>query len=122
MRTYDLDSGPNLPVGDVDVFRWDGYEGASGLPFQAMWYRVPAGGIGPADRHPEAELSIVVSGVASVRVDGAEPVEVGPGGAFLLDAGETHVVANVSADEPLVVFSAYWMVPAALHSAAVRHG
>ncbi|GAA2343171.1 cupin domain-containing protein [Dactylosporangium salmoneum] len=108
MRTYQLSDGPNEPVGDVDVFRWDGYERAGAMPFRAMWYRVPAGGVSPADQHPELELSIVVSGDAAVSVDGAEPVEVRQGDAFLLEAGERHVVHNRRPDQPLVVFSAYW--------------
>jgi quercetin dioxygenase-like cupin family protein len=111
MRTYQLDSGPNEPVGNVDVFRWDGYDGAGAMPFRAMWYQVPAGASSPADRHPELELSIVVRGDAAVQVDGAAPVEVGTGGAFLLEAGEEHVVHNRRGDEPLVVFSAYWFQP-----------
>ena len=108
MRTYQLGRGPNRPVGGVDVFRWDGYEGADALPFSAMWYRVPAGGTSPADQHPEVELSIVVHGDAAVEIDGNEPVDVRTGDAFLLEAGERHVVHNRRTDEPLVVFSAYW--------------
>ena len=111
MRTYAKGLGPNQPVGDVDVYRWDGYDGVDTMPFKAMWYEVPAGGKSPADQHPEVELSIVVSGAAAVAVDGADPVDIPTGGAFLLDSGEAHVVTNRSDDEPLVVFSAYWMVP-----------
>jgi mannose-6-phosphate isomerase-like protein (cupin superfamily) len=48
-----------------------------------------------------------------VQVDGGEPVDVPAGGAFLLDSGEKHLVHNRSADEPLVIFSAYWL-PAAV--------
>ena len=109
MRTYEKGLGPNQPVADVDVYRWDGYDGVGSLPFKAMWYEVPAGGKSPTDQHPELELSIVVSGAAAVQVDGADPVDVPAGGAFLLDSGEAHVVTNRSDDEPLVVFSAYWM-------------
>ncbi|WP_433044838.1 cupin domain-containing protein [Dactylosporangium sp. CS-033363] len=108
MRTYQLGRGENRPVGDVDVFRWDGYEGVGAMPFRAMWYRVPAGGISPADQHPELELSIVVRGDAAVEVDGREPVEVATGDAFLLESGERHVIHNRRDSEPLVIFSAYW--------------
>jgi quercetin dioxygenase-like cupin family protein len=110
MRTYDKELGPNTPVGDVDVFRWDSYDGVESMPFKAMWYEVPAGGVSPQDRHPELELSIVVRGKAAVQVDGREPVEVPAGGAFLLDSDEAHIVLNLCADEPLTIFSAYWMV------------
>jgi|SRR4051794_29970379 quercetin dioxygenase-like cupin family protein len=119
MRTYQLGSGPNRPVGGVDVFRWDGYEGVAALPFRAMWYQVPAGGSSPADQHPELELSIVVRGDAGVEVDGGDPVEVRTGDAFLLEAGERHVIHNRRPDEPLVVFSAYWY---AEHQQEVNHG
>ncbi|WP_432972614.1 cupin domain-containing protein [Dactylosporangium sp. CA-233914] len=108
MRTYQLGRGPNQPVGDVDVFRWDGYEGVGAMPFRAMWYQVPAGGSSPADQHPELELSIVVAGAGAVEVDGRAPVEVRTGDAFLLETEERHVVHNRRPDEPLVVFSAYW--------------
>ncbi|GLL04407.1 hypothetical protein GCM10017581_061540 [Dactylosporangium matsuzakiense] len=109
--------GPNRPVGDVDVFRWDDYEGVTALPFRAMWYQVPAGGQSPEDEHPELELSIVVQGDAAVSIDGREPVDVRTGDAFLLESGERHVVHNRRPDEPLVVFSAYWHDPS-----EVQHG
>ncbi|WP_433076096.1 cupin domain-containing protein [Dactylosporangium sp. CA-052675] len=112
MRTYQLGRGPNRPVGGVDVFRWDGYDGVGALPFRAMWYQVPAGGVSPEDQHPELELSIVVRGDAAVEVDGGEPVDVRTGDAFLLESGERHVVHNRRPDEPLVVFSAYWYAQA----------
>ncbi|GAA3301238.1 cupin domain-containing protein [Dactylosporangium vinaceum] len=117
MRTYQMGRGPNRPVGDVDVFRWDDYEGVTALPFRAMWYQVPAGGQSPEDKHPELELSIVVQGDAAVSVDGREPVDVRTGDAFLLESGERHVVHNRRPDEPLVVFSAYWHDPS-----EVQHG
>jgi mannose-6-phosphate isomerase-like protein (cupin superfamily) len=113
MRTYGKELGPNTPVGDVDVFRWDRYDGVDLMPFKAMWYQVPAGGRSPTDQHPEHELSIVVSGSAAVQAGGGDPVDVPAGGAFLLDSGEAHLVHNRSAEEPLVIFSAYWM-PAAV--------
>ena len=112
MRTYEKRLGPDQPVDrveGVDVFRWDGYDGVDAMPFKAMWYEVPAGGKSPTDQHPEVELSIVVSGAAAVAVDGADPVEVPTGGAFLLNSDEAHVVYNRSDEQPLVVFSAYWM-------------
>jgi quercetin dioxygenase-like cupin family protein len=108
MRLYERASGPIQRVGDVDVFRWESYDGVDVLPFQAMWYVVPPGRTSPPDHHPELELSVVVRGAARVLADG-QTFDVAPGGAFLLDSGESHVVHNRSDTEPLVVFSAFWM-------------
>lgn len=95
-------------IGVVDVARWDQYVLDSTLPFQAMWYTVPPGSSPPADCHPEVELSVVLSGTASVQTSG-QITDVAAGSAFLLASEEEHVIHNRSVDVPLVVFSAYWM-------------
>jgi quercetin dioxygenase-like cupin family protein len=111
VRTFDCRTPETTPVGVVDVARWEQYDLGDALPFQAMWYSVPAGQSSPRDQHPEVELSLVVSGTAYVEA-GGEVTEVGTGSAFLLDSGEAHVVHNLAA-APLMVFSAYWTGPSA---------
>lgn len=108
MRHFASDSAASSPVGVVDVARWEQYALQDTMPFQAMWYTVPPESSGPRDCHPEIELSIVVNGTASVEASG-EVKDVPRGGAFLLDSEEAHIIHNRSADEPLIVFSAYWM-------------
>jgi len=78
------------------------------LPFQAMWYSVRPASSSSRDCHPEVELSIVISGTASVEA-GGKIVDVTPGSAFLLDSEEAHVIHNRSAEQPVSVFSTYWM-------------
>jgi mannose-6-phosphate isomerase-like protein (cupin superfamily) len=106
VRAFDCRSPETTPVGVVDVARFEQYGLGDTLPFQAMWYSVPAGESSPRDEHPEVELSVVVSGTAYVEAGGAV-TEVGTGSAFLLDSCEPHVVHNLGG-EPLMVFSAYW--------------
>jgi quercetin dioxygenase-like cupin family protein len=69
---------------------------------------VPPGSSTPVHSHPEPELSIVVSGSGVLR-SGDRIAAVQPGTAFLLESDEDHTVRNHSSDQPLVVFSAYWM-------------
>jgi len=107
VRTFDCQSTQTTPVGVVDVARWEQYDVGEALPFQAMWYSVPGGASSPRDRHPEVELSVVVSGTAYVEAGGGV-TEVKTGSAFLLDSDEPHVVHNRS-QETLTVFSAYWI-------------
>lgn len=107
MRKFDLSSGESLLVNDIRVIRWEQYRLGRQMPFQAMWYSVPAGSETPLDQHPELELSVVVAGTAHVLVGDAVH-EIRQGSAFLLDSAEAHVVENRS-DELLTVFSAYWM-------------
>src|SRR5690348_10503718 len=107
MRTFDKGAADTYQVERVTVSRWEQYSLGDRLPFQAMWYTVPPDSSSPRDCHPEVELSLVVSGTATVEAGGGT-AEVPPGSAFLLDSGEPHVVHN-RADAPLVVFSAYWM-------------
>jgi mannose-6-phosphate isomerase-like protein (cupin superfamily) len=124
MRSFDNTTADSYSAGTVEVIRFEQFELGDLLPFGAMWYVVPPGESSPVDCHPERELSLVVSGSAVVHA-GEDRVEVAQGNAFLLDADEDHMVVNRSADEPLVVFSAYWMpgedVPAAFAAAEVAH-
>jgi mannose-6-phosphate isomerase-like protein (cupin superfamily) len=119
MRKFDNTTADSYAVGDVDVIRWEQYGLGDLMPFNAMWYVVPPGSASPVDCHPERELSLVVSGRAVVR-SGEQRFEVRSGNAFLLDPDEDHQVTNTS-DEPLVVFSTYWMaeVPAELEAQVV---
>ena len=69
----------------------------------------PAGSSSPAqDKHPELELSLVLSGTATVEAGGVI-TDVPAGDSFLLGSEEAHIIHNRSEDTPLVVFSAYWM-------------
>lgn len=108
MRSFDRKSAESYAVAGVQVTRWEQYQLAGAVPFQAMWYEVPAGGAAPRDQHPERELSVVVSGVAQVEAGGTFEM-VAQGGAFLLDGDEAHVVRNASSEQPLLVLSVYWM-------------
>ncbi|MEA2189528.1 MAG: hypothetical protein QOD83_3887 [Solirubrobacteraceae bacterium] len=108
MRKFDSTTAATYAVGDVDVARWEQYGLGDRMPFNAMWYVVPPGSSSPVDCHPELELSIVISGCAVVRA-GEDSAEVRQGGAFLLESDEDHRIRNPSTDQPLVVFSAYWM-------------
>jgi mannose-6-phosphate isomerase-like protein (cupin superfamily) len=108
MRTFDKSTAATYLVRDIEVARWEQYSVSDAMPFDNMWYTVPPGSSGPADRHPERELSVVVSGTASVEA-GGRGVVVQQGSAFLFESMETHVVHNRSADRPLVIFSCFWM-------------
>jgi quercetin dioxygenase-like cupin family protein len=107
MRHFDRSSAESQPIGTVDVRRWEQY-GLNELPFQAMWYTVPPGTSPAQDQHPELELSLVLSGTATVEAGGIV-TEVPAGDSFLLGSEEAHIIHNRSHDTPLVVFSAYWM-------------
>ena len=119
MRHFASDSAESYLVGRVDVARWEQYSLQDTLPFRAMWYTVPPGASSPEDRHPEFELSVVISGTASVEA-GGRVTEVAAGSCFLLDSGEAHVIHNRSGDEPLFIFTTYWMPGAA--AAAIAAG
>jgi|SRR6266536_3642526 quercetin dioxygenase-like cupin family protein len=121
MRHFANGSAESYSVGVVDVARWEQYELGDTLPFQAMWYTVPAGGSSPQDCHPEVELSVVISGTAFVEASG-EVTEVGPGSAFLLGSEEAHIIHNRSADTPLTVFTTYWMPREASVATAAASG
>jgi quercetin dioxygenase-like cupin family protein len=117
MHAFDRLTARTMSAGLVDVARWEQFDHADGLPFQAMWYVVPPGESSPRDRHPEAELSLVIAGTAWVETRPGI-VAVDAGSAFLLEANEAHTIHN-PADEPLIVFSAYWLATGAM---AVSHG
>ena len=108
MRTFDSVSSESYLVEDISVIRFEQYEIADLMPFQAMWYTVPPGSASPRDQHPEPELSVVVRGTAHVEA-GGQTAEIRHGSAFLLDSEEGHIVHNRSTDTPLTIFSAYWM-------------
>jgi mannose-6-phosphate isomerase-like protein (cupin superfamily) len=109
MRTFDPNTTDFGQVGPITVARWEQYRIEQGMmPFDAMWYTVPAGGASARDEHPEPELSIVISGTAHVEV-GGEIVEIPSGRAFLFSSKEAHVIHNRSAEQELMIFSAYWM-------------
>jgi len=110
MRTFNPSTTDFGQVGPITVARWEQQYpiGEGELPFGAMWYTVPAGGSSVRDQHPEPELSIVMTGVAHVEASG-EITEVGSGQAFLLNSEEAHIIHNRTADQPLMIFSAYWM-------------
>jgi mannose-6-phosphate isomerase-like protein (cupin superfamily) len=108
VRVLDRTRARTQHVAGLRVTRWAQFDLDEPMPFQAMWYAVPPSGSTYEDRHPEAEVSLVVAGTATVEALGGV-VEVRTGEAFLLPAGEPHVVHNRSLDEDLVVFSAYWL-------------
>lgn len=108
MRHYASDSAEYALVGAVDVARWEQFGLEDTLPFRAMWYTVPPDSSSPQDCHPEYELSIVISGTASVEASG-QITDVEQGSCFLLDSREAHIIHNRSADTPLCVFTTYWM-------------
>jgi quercetin dioxygenase-like cupin family protein len=108
VRVFDRAAADSYRVAGVEVARWEQYSLDGLMPFQAMWYSVPPGAVGPRDQHPEVELSLVVSGSAGVEVGGTV-AEVAAGSSFLLASNEAHIVHNRSTTEPLLVFSAYWM-------------
>jgi len=119
MRHFASESAQSYPIGVVDVARWEQYSLGDTLPFQAMWYTVPPSSSSPRDCHPEVELSVVVSGTASVEASG-EITDVAAGSAFLLGSEEAHVIHNRSAEQPLKVFTTYWMPLEAAAAAAAE--
>jgi mannose-6-phosphate isomerase-like protein (cupin superfamily) len=106
MRVLDRASSESIPKENMEFVRWEQYGLDGTLPFGAMWYTVAPRSTSPRDVHVEGELSIVLSGRASVEVGGTV-TDVEQGNAFLLDGNEPHIVHNRS-DTPLVIFSAYW--------------
>jgi cupin domain len=120
MRHYPSDTAETYLVGPVDVARWEQYGLQDTLPFGAMWYSIPAGESSPQDCHPEMELSIVITGTASVEASGVV-TEAPQGTAFLLDGSEAHIIHNHSA-ERLLIFTTYWMPLAGQPAEAVTAG
>lgn len=114
MRTFESGTASSYRTRDIEVARWEQYCLGELVPFQGMWYTVPPGASTPPDRHPERELSVVVSGAAAIEAAG-RTAEVQQGDGFLFDSLETHVIRNTS-DIPLLVFSTYWMPAGAMTS------
>lgn len=108
MRHFASDSAESYAVGVVDVARWEQFDLGETLPFQAMWYTVPPQSSSPQDCHPEVELSVVISGTASVEASG-RITDVAAGSVFLLDSEEAHIIHNRSAERPLFIYTVYWM-------------
>jgi mannose-6-phosphate isomerase-like protein (cupin superfamily) len=106
MRVFDRDRSAVIPDGPLNVVRWEQYGLDGRLPFGAMWYTVAPRSASPTDQHFESELSIVLSGQASVEAGGTI-TDVEPGNAFLLDGDEPHVIHN-RGDDPVLIFSTYW--------------
>jgi quercetin dioxygenase-like cupin family protein len=107
VRHIRSESADTYLVGAVPVARWEQYGLQDTLPFQAMWYTVPPGESSPRDCHPEYELSIVVTGTASVEA-GGQITEAGTGSAFLLESEEAHIIHN-RGDVPVLIFTTYWL-------------
>lgn len=118
MRHFASDSAESYDVGGVGVARWEQFGLDSELPFRAMWYTVPPHTSSGVDQHPEVELSVVVGGTASIEASG-EITDVATGSCFLLSSREAHVIHN-RGDEPLAVFTTYWLPDAA--QAAIAAG
>ncbi|MEO7262658.1 MAG: cupin domain-containing protein [Jatrophihabitantaceae bacterium] len=109
MRTFETSRTEFEQIGLVTVARWEQYGIGEGvMPFGAMWYTVPPATSSARDCHPELELSIVLTGTAHVEAGGTI-TEIEAGNAFLLDSEEAHIVHNRAADQPVVIFSGYWM-------------
>lgn len=108
MRHLISESAESYVNEGVKVVRWEQFSLGDMLPFQAMWYTVPPASSSPQDDHPEVELSVVISGTASVEASG-EVTDIGPGESFLLYSREKHIIHNKSADEPCLVFTTFWM-------------
>jgi mannose-6-phosphate isomerase-like protein (cupin superfamily) len=107
MRQFVSDSAESYTVGPVDVARWEQYGLGNELPFQAMWYTVAPQSSSGTDCHPEMELSVVISGTASVEASGRIH-DVAAGSCFLLDSEEAHVIHNRT-DTPVLVWTTFWM-------------
>lgn len=108
MRHLIKEATESYAIGVVDVFPLDNYPVGHQLPFGSLWYTLPPNSTSKQDCHPEVEMSIVVSGTASVEASG-EVTDVAAGGIFLLDPEEAHIIHNRSSDRPLMVFTTYWM-------------
>lgn len=106
MQKMALDEAELTAEHGIHIGRWSQYAGLAGLPFDAMWFEVPAHSRSALDTHPEIELAVVIDGVATFTVDG-EDTTAPRGTAILLQPGENHVVH--AHDEPVRVLSLYWL-------------
>ncbi len=107
MRVMSSASADLVPEFGILAGRWTQYNDMGDVPFGAMWCVVPPGGRADTDCHDERELVVVVQGTADVHASNRTET-VRAGSAALLDGGEAHVLANSSAEEPLVTLSIYW--------------
>lgn len=110
MHTFDSGSARLTREYGIEIGRWEQYAAGAELPFGAMWCVVPPGGRSAEDCHPELELAVVVSGEGEVEaVETGERRRAPAGTAALMGSQERHVWHNVSAADPLVFLSVYWM-------------
>lgn len=110
MHTFASGSAELTREYGIQVGRWEQYPTREKLPFGAMWCVVPPGGRSEEDCHPELELAVVVSGTGEVEAVATGERRAAPTGtAALMDSQERHVWHNLSADDPLVFLSVYWM-------------
>ena len=120
MQLFEKDAAALTAEYGITVGRWEQYGVPEGtLPFGAMWSIVPAGGRSAEDHHEEQELAVVVSGRGEVESTATGERRAAPvGTAALMGSFERHVWHNLSADEPLVFLSIYWMPLAAAAASA----
>jgi quercetin dioxygenase-like cupin family protein len=76
----------------TEVFRDD--VAAPGHEAVVMKVEVPAGGHAGRHTHPGDEISYVVDGNPTLRVDGEPPRQLKPGDAFVVKAGRVHDAFN----------------------------
>jgi mannose-6-phosphate isomerase-like protein (cupin superfamily) len=108
MRVYSSGEASLVPEFGIMSGRWTQYGDTGNLPFGAMWLYLEPGGCAHTDHHPEREFMIVVRGNAEIRLNDRTQ-RVGTGSVALLESKEPHVLANASAEEPLMALSLYWM-------------
>jgi mannose-6-phosphate isomerase-like protein (cupin superfamily) len=108
MRVMSNSVAELIPEFGILSGRWAQYDGLGDVPFGAMWLVVPPGGRADTDRHAERELMVVLRGSADISASGCTQT-LQAGAAVLLDSEEAHILANSSADEPLVALSLYWL-------------
>jgi quercetin dioxygenase-like cupin family protein len=108
MQVLKSGSAELAPEFGIETGRWSQYSGLGGMPFGAMWCKVSPGSRSNTDHHPERELVVVVQGAARFQASGREEVAAA-GSAVLLDSEEEHVMVNLSAHDPLVVLSLFWL-------------
>lgn len=68
-------------------------------------YRLPAGGTDHQHPHSSDEVYVVVSGQATLRIDGQDH-PVGPGSIVSVDRGVEHGFADITADLTVLVLFA----------------
>lgn len=94
MYVGDLVSGEDIP----------------GLPFSAVYGRVPGGTISKQHSHQDGELFIVLSGAAAVILDGARH-DLSVGDSIYIPPFTFHEINNEAADVPFDIVSVGWDDP-----------